>query len=130
MWKLMYSIFFIAIFSISTFSQTAITFKFVPYKKYNKGKEYNLKPCMYNNNLNEITGTLTADLINPKTNQSISGWCMNVFPTQYFTIEKNNKKCFDFPIYFPIPYTENKIILKYSTQIKNTLDTFNFMLKF
>lgn len=128
MCKIIYSI-IILFFSInSIFSQNLFKLEFLPAKKYIRGKEYILKPCISSNFNNEITGILSADLINPKSNQSISGWCMNVFPTQYFTIEKNNKKCVDFPIYIPIPYSENTIILKYSTQINNSLDTFNFIL--
>lgn len=54
----------------------------------------------------ELTGTITLELIDAATNQSVDGWFQNVFPQQYFTVAAGQSSVAKFPI--QIPYSFNK----------------------
>ncbi len=54
----------------------------------------------------ELTGTITLELIDVATNQSVDGWFQNVFPQQYFTVAAGQSAVAKFPI--QIPYSFNK----------------------
>ena len=54
-------------------------------KKLNAGDKVNLKVNVSHTLYKEQTGNLTLELIDAKTNKSVDGWFLNIFPFQYFT---------------------------------------------
>lgn len=53
-----------------------------------------------------LTGTVTLELLDASTNNSVDGWFQNVFPNQYFTVEPGQSENIRFPI--QVPFSFNK----------------------
>lgn len=54
----------------------------------------------------ELTGTVTLQLLNASTLQSVDGWFMNYSPLQYFTIAAGQSQAVNFKLEIPINFND------------------------
>ena len=73
-----------------------------------EGDKLELSAKVVNLTDKEITGTVQLDLENPATNESVSGWFRNMYPTQYFTAEAGQSTVVKFSL--DIPYQYNSAV--------------------
>ncbi len=57
----------------------------------------------------DLTGTITLELLDASTNNSVDGWFQNVFPNQYFTVGHGESVNIRFPI--QVPFSFNKPLI-------------------
>ena len=82
-------------------------------KELKSGKKYDLPVSITNTLSSENTGTIDFGIINPKTNTSIDGWFLNIFPHQFFTGAPHKKFSTTFPFTVPADYKgEVKFVIK------------------
>ena len=127
-------LFFLSIINLS-FSQTPHTIKvhYILPKELEAGKKYDLPVSITNILSSENTGTIDFEIINPKTNTSVDGWFLNIFPHQFFTGTPHKKFSTTFPFTVPANFKGKiKFIVKaechgavdsvvFSSFIKNNL---------
>ena len=68
------------------------------------GEAHTLKVSVSHNFKTEQTGNLILSLLNNKTQQSVDGWFLNVFPFQYFTTIAGTPFDAEFPFTVPDAY--------------------------
>ena len=73
-----------------------------------EGDKIELSAKVVNLTDKEITGTVMLELINAATNESVSGWFRNMYPTQYFTAEASQSAAVKFII--DVPYQYNSAV--------------------
>ncbi len=71
-----------------------------------EGDQMELSVKIANLTNNELTGTITLELIDATTQTSVDGWFQNVFPQQYFTVEAGQSSIAQFPIQVPFSYNK------------------------
>jgi len=52
----------------------------------------------------EVTGTVTLELLDAATNNPVDGWFKNVFPNQYFTVAAGQSEAVKFPMAIPFNF--------------------------
>jgi hypothetical protein len=82
-------------------------------KELKAGKKYDLPVSITNTLSSENTGTIDFGIINTKTNTSVDGWFLNIFPHQFFTGTPRKKFSTTFPFTIPSDFKgEIKFIIK------------------
>ncbi|BDQ10811.1 alpha-2-macroglobulin family protein [Sediminibacterium sp. TEGAF015] len=71
-----------------------------------EGDQMEIPVKMANLTQQELTGTITLELIDATTNTPVDGWFQNVFPQQYFTAEAGQSAVVQFPVQIPFSYNK------------------------
>ena len=77
-------------------------------KNIYQGTSIKLQATIIYKTLKEQTGNITLSLLNHQSKKSIDGWCINIFPFQYFTTIPGKHFNTEFPFTIPFDY-EGKI---------------------
>lgn len=96
-----------------------------PIKIATQGQSIKLMASVRYKNIKEATGNLTFSLFNHNTQKSIDGWCINIFPFQYFTTIANQYFSVEFPFTVPADY-EGSIDVLLKAEVENLHDTLRF----
>ncbi len=73
-----------------------------------EGDKIELSAKVVNLTGKELTGTVMLELTNAASNESVSGWFRNMYPTQYFTAEAGQSAAVKFII--DVPYQYNSVV--------------------
>ena len=120
--------FFISFCLISFFvkAQTPkLTIHATPPTILKAGKSHTLKVSVSHNLKTEQTGNLILSLLNNKTQQSVDGWFLNVFPFQYFTTISATPFETEFPFTVPDTY-EGKFDILLIAEVDKIKDSIRF----
>lgn len=84
---------------------------------------YELPVQLVNNSIEEWTGYLLFELQDDSSHKVVDGLFSNVFPNQYFTLEKNGKAEIKFPFTVPASFHNNVrfVIKMYKKECIDTL---------
>lgn len=82
---------------------------------FREGDRLELMARITNSSDSELTGTITLNLTDAGSEQSINGWWKNMFPTQYITVPAHSSAVMQFPI--EVPYLFNSVaLLRFTVQ--------------
>ena len=112
--------------SFFTMAQTAkLSIHTTPPKELKVGASHTLKVSVSHTFKTEQTGNLILSLLNNKTQQSVDGWFLNVFPFQYFTTISGTPFDAEFPFTVPDAY-EGKFDILLVAEVDKIKDSIRF----
>ena len=98
-----------------------------PPSKLKLGQAYHLKASVAHNFNVEKTGGITCSLLNADTHQSVDGWCINIFPFQYFTTIAKTPFETEFSFIIPHEY-KGKLEIILVAQVNQIKDSVHYLI--
>ena len=111
--------------SIITAQTPKLTIHATPPAILKAGASYTFKVSVSHDFKTEQTGNLILSLLNNKTQQSVDGWFLNVFPFQYFTTISATPFETEFPFTVPDAY-EGKFDILLIAEVDKIKDSIRF----